>query len=171
MSLFMGKGNGRAGMSKAVELFCLGIAREAGVKASNQPFHLFSKYIDQRRRAEYESVALLQSRGMHFQQSGNNCGAVVVNLYLQGVSDPDDGDVVQDRCYDVKTVGQRTDRYSLSAHVRAADKIEDVRAEDDRKARICVKFAQVDKRIADGANEALQLLDAVGFVHQTLHQR
>lgn len=43
--------------------------------------------------------------------------------------------------------------------------------EDDRKARICVKFAQVDKRIADGANEALQLLDAVGFVHQTLHQR
>ena len=135
LSLFMGKGNGRAGMSKAVELFCLGIAREAGVKASNQPFHLFSKYIDQRRRAEYESVALLQSRGMHFQQSGNNCGAVVVDLYLQGVSDPGDADVVQDRCYDVKTVGQRKDRYSLSAHVRAADKIEDVRAEYDRKAR------------------------------------
>ena len=54
---------------------------------------------------------------------------------MQGVSDPDDADVVQDRCYDVKTVGQRKDRYSLSAHVRAADKIEDVRAEYDRKAR------------------------------------
>jgi len=99
----MGKVNGRAAMSKAVELFILFIAREAGVKASNQP-----KYIDQRRRAEYGSVALQQSRGMHFQQPGNNCGAVVVDLYLQGVSDPDDGAVVQGRCYDVKTAGPIT---------------------------------------------------------------
>ncbi|QDZ22680.1 subunit 4 of replication factor C [Chloropicon primus] len=38
--------------------------------------------------------------------------------------------------------------------------------EDLVKAEICQKFAEVDKRISDGANEELQLLDAVGFAHQ-----
>jgi len=38
---------------------------------------------------------------------------------------------------------------------------------DLAKAKMCQKFATVDKCIADGANEELQLLDAVGFMHQT----
>ena len=39
--------------------------------------------------------------------------------------------------------------------------------QDVLKAKICQKLAQVDKCIADGSNEELQLLDAVGFIHKT----
>ena len=120
LSLFMGKGNGRAGMSKAVELFCLGIAREAGVKASNQPFHLFSKYIDPQRRAEHESVAYQQSRGKHFEQTGADCGAVVVDLYLQGVSDPND-EAVELQGYFRRRLARVAVREAMEVRLRALD--------------------------------------------------
>ena len=56
----MGKSNGRVAMSKTAELFLLRLAREASVKAPNQPLHLFSKYIDPPQRAECGSVAYLE---------------------------------------------------------------------------------------------------------------
>ena len=42
--------------------------------------------------------------------------------------------------------------------------------DDMLKAEICQKLAKVDKCICDGSNEELQLLDAVGFMHQAFRK-
>jgi replication factor C subunit 2/4 len=42
--------------------------------------------------------------------------------------------------------------------------------DDMLKADVCQKFSKVDKCICDGSNEELQLLDAVGFMHQAFRK-
>lgn len=49
--------------------------------------------------------------------------------------------------------------------------VNDARVSDLIKAFICEKIAQVDQCLVDGANEYLQFLDLLAFIHRRLHSR
>jgi len=85
----------------------------------------------------------------------------LMHTCLQSSSFRDVQEKVDQLVCDSYPVGQLL--LQLQSEVMASDTIADA-----QKAEVCTKLAQVDRCLSDGASEELQLLDAIGFVHQVM---
>ncbi len=47
--------------------------------------------------------------------------------------------------------------------------LRNTKLQDTQKARICLRIAEADKKLADGASEHFQLMDISAFVMRTYH--
>lgn len=51
----------------------------------------------------------------------------------------------------------------------SADVLDSAKLRDAQKARVCLRIAQADKKLVDGASEHFQLLDVASYIMRVYH--